>query len=255
MLVIRKEQYERLNSSAAEGFEASLVRHIQEFSPRHMEAIGDEAVREAVKYGVESAKKYGFTLRGPVRFYVELMVMFGSEFATDPFLPWADGVLTNEAIKDQMERADILHEAMSEYLAETAGTDKGKLMTALKKLSKARLEDHQGASDSFESAMLAMIRTAHPEKAAYVGEDKLKDLILRGRGEAAERGIATPKGIALLVVLMFELGHGILNDRFFPWISGTLENEDVTEPDERIKQLREKVQRYLEKTLENLGAK
>src|SRR3982751_6102142 len=98
-----------MESAAAGGFEQTLFEHIKTIAPRHVEVLGDVAAREVVMGGIERAKGHGFIKRGPVRFFVEMMFLFGSEFDTDPLLPWADGVLTNPSIKDEVERADILH--------------------------------------------------------------------------------------------------------------------------------------------------
>jgi hypothetical protein len=77
-------------------------------------------------------------------------------------------------------------------------------------------------------------------------------LIESGKEEARSRSIKSAKGAALLTVLMFQLGHAATRDPLFPWISEALNDESVSDPNERIKNLRAKAVKYSEKTLEHL---
>ena len=146
-----------MGAAASSGFEHDLVEHIKKIAPRHVEVIGDEATYAIVKRGIERAQTHGFTKRGPVRFFVEMIFLFGSEFDTDPLLPWADGVLSNPSIQDEMERADILHEAMLEYVERVAGKDKEHLFASLQRFNKSRLEDYQTQGTNFDSAVKEML--------------------------------------------------------------------------------------------------
>ena len=122
LLCVRAEQMKVLQAKALCNFEDELFGYFKKKAVSMSWTVdGDKAIRETVQSGINRAQKYGFTKRGPVRFFVELLFTFGSEFDTDPLLPWAEGVLNNESIKDQVERAGILREAMLEYLAEMSG--------------------------------------------------------------------------------------------------------------------------------------
>ena len=253
MLVVRKEQIETLSGVAATGFANELVEHVKKFSPRHAQAVGDDAIRKSVDLGLERSRSYGFTKRGTVRFFVELMVMFGRDFDTDPMLPWANGVLTNESIKLEMERADILHDEMMAYLDQTAGRDNEYLFSALRKLERARLEDFQSQGGSFDGAVRSGLKNIYPQKYDYVGEDIINGLIDRGKGAAAARSVTSPHGAALFIVLLFELGHGIFDDPLYPWVSQTLDDESIGNPDERVQRLQARLKAYLDQTLKNLG--
>lgn len=253
MLVIRKEQMAVLEEYAQQGFERELAEHVKEFAPKHSEAIGNDGVQKVVRLGVERARPYGFTKRGPVRFYIEMMCMFGSDFDTDPLLPWAKGVLNNVSIKDQLEKADILHEAMLEYQNEVSGPEKKNLFKALLRLSRTKLEDYQSPGGNFDSAVKAGLKNIYPQKYSYLGEDSINGLIRNGKESAEASSISSPYGTALMIVLIFELGHGVTNDPLYPWVSQTLEDESIADPDERAKRLQTKMKTYLDRTLKNLG--
>ena len=93
MLVIRDQQMQAFAQNAKKQFEAETVPHISRFAPRQFEILGEKTIGQIVSLGIERAEKYGFTNRGPVRFYIELMFMFGSDFDTDPQYPWAAELL------------------------------------------------------------------------------------------------------------------------------------------------------------------
>jgi hypothetical protein len=57
----------------------------------------------------------------------------------------------------------------------------------------------------------------------------------------------------LFINLMFALGHGFATDPQYPWISNTLYNSAVSDPDKRAERLYAKTMVYLDHVLANLG--
>src|SRR6266849_10193118 len=106
---IRPHQADTFSNTALQKFEDEMLEHLQKFSPQHCKVAGEPAVREVIRKGIETAGKYGFTNRGPLRFYIELMFMFGSYFDSDPQYPWAGTVLKDPEVIDQTIRADRLY--------------------------------------------------------------------------------------------------------------------------------------------------
>lgn len=252
MLKIRDEQIKAMADAALQNFEKEMVQHIKEFAPKHSEVIEDEGVREVVRLGIERAGDYGFTKRGPIRFYIELMFMFGSDFDTDFQMPWAEGVLTNDLIKDEMERADFLHEKMLEYLKQVAGENDEYSLKALRKLTKARMENYKVAGGNFNKHTLMALRDIHPQKCEYLGEELLKTLIERARDRAKKHSVTSEKGNALYVALMFALGHGFAGDALFPWVKTTMEDDSIPDPNKRAERLEKKMKIYLKRALKYL---
>lgn len=249
MLVIRKEQMAVLEEYAQQGFERELVEHVKDFAPKHSAAIGDEAVREVVRLGIERSGNYGFSNRGPVRFYVEMMCMFGSDFDTDPQLPWAESVLKNEAVTDQMEKADALFDKMTEYDEAVTGPEKQYYLKALERLSKVRFEDYN-LTGSFDGELARGLKSIYSQKYESLGKEGIENLIARGKTIAAEHSVTSTRGIALFTALAFMIGHGFANDPFFPWISNTL-GEEGTDPNEKAERVTTKMKLYLDEALKS----
>lgn len=77
MLVIKQSQIAQLSELACLRFAATLVDHLAAFSPPLFEAVGAEQMRRVVDFGMARAAAHGFSRQGPVRLYLELMLLFG----------------------------------------------------------------------------------------------------------------------------------------------------------------------------------
>ena len=86
MLQIRKEQMLVFEQDALRRFEDEMVVHSTDFSPL-CEVIGEGQLRVALRRAMARAGGYGFTYRGPIRLFIELMFLCGSAFDTDPQYP------------------------------------------------------------------------------------------------------------------------------------------------------------------------
>ncbi len=249
MIMIRDRQMEVLQSASLQNFENTMVRHIEKFTPPHYRILGEAGVRDVIRLGIERAQQYELTYRGPTRFYIEMMFMFGSFFDTDPQLPWAQHILTDDQIGDQMERSEQLYAKTTDYLEKAAGPESAYSKRALRAIRKRVDDPVSFSTEFFENEMLLEMQRIYPEKYIYVGEMALRDLIREGSQTAKSYSVEKERGVALFVVLMFAIGHGFAEDPLFPWISGTLQNPKIDHPDKRVQRLESKSITYLDHVL------
>lgn len=98
-----------------------MVEHCAARSPGLAAEVGRAQLVAMVRAAIARAAGHGFTLRGPVRLYLELGLLFGSDF--DERCPWAQAWLAPpeagepDPINAQMDRATALHQASLEALA------------------------------------------------------------------------------------------------------------------------------------------
>ena len=88
MLQIREEQmtvFEQGRPAAVRGRDGAFIART--FAPELCEVIGEEQLRVALRQAMARAAGYGFTYRGPIRLFIELMFLCGSAFDTDPQYP------------------------------------------------------------------------------------------------------------------------------------------------------------------------
>ncbi len=141
MLTIRPEQMEVFRKAALQKFEDKLVGHLREYAPRHSEALGGPGIRQVIRLGLDRAAAYGFTTRRTARFYLEMMYLLGSDFDTDPLLPWVAAVLTDPDLADPMTRADRHYDAATTYRAAVFGPDYEHETEALRRAAGKCYED------------------------------------------------------------------------------------------------------------------
>src|SRR5271157_42205 len=245
MLTIRPQQEEAFRQAALRRFEDDMVAHLNKFAPKHCEVIGEPAVRSVIRLGMERAKQYGFTNRGPVRFYLELMFMFGSHFDRDPQLVWASDILNDSGETDQQRRAERLHESTMEYLNGVVGAKREYYLAALRRLNTASLEDFPICGVDAEEVGLRGLKMIYPQKCEFVGEKCLRLLIQHGITLARSYSVATVPGVALFVSLAFALGYGFADDPQFPWVSAVLKDGTVPNPQDLTERLSKRARAYL----------
>ena len=118
-MVIRAEQMRAFEQAARRQFEQEMVAHSKDFSPPLCEVIGDDQLLVALRSAMTRAEGYGFTYRGPIRLFIEMMFLCGSAFDTDPQYKAVGEIL--RASGDQMQRAEQIHELVLDNLGKVSG--------------------------------------------------------------------------------------------------------------------------------------
>jgi hypothetical protein len=247
MWTIRQEQTEAFRQHHLQKFEDEMVEHSKNFAPPICKVIGDEQVRVAIRSAMLRANGYGFTNRGPLRLFIEMMFLCGSSFDTDPQYAVVGRVLRSPA--DQMDRAEQIHLGYLEYLVKVSGPDAVNVRSALSELPALARTPLPFSSDDFVAGLLREMARLFPQKVAYVGEANLRTLIHEATAESQRYHFSTMRQAALLVVLMFAFGHGCTNDPLYPWISRTLRDEKIVSPVARAERLEKKALTWLEHVL------
>ena len=253
MLVISRAQQEVFRSVARTAFEADMVEHLRTRSVFHAQALGDARLKAAVRFGIDRAAARGYSLRGPVRLWLELMFLFGGYFDEDPLLPAAAApVITCDDPDRQMQLAERLHAVACDVLARTSGPDNVHNRAALGRLKSLVSGEWVTQREGLEEQVFSTFALAHPQKIEVLGEGPHRRLIAIAIRQAERRGITTPAGIALFPVLAFIVGSGFARDPLYPWISRTLDSPRPMTPDERAARLERRARTYLRHVLENL---
>jgi hypothetical protein len=249
MWTIRQEQTDAFRQHHLQKFEDQMVVHLEKFAPRHWQVIGEPTGREVIRLGIEQAKKYGFTNRGPVRFYLELMFMFGSYFDTDPQYPWVQAVLRDPEPMDQMVRADRLFDALNDYIAQVTGPKHENVIEALKRLSRTKVEEVAKPGIPLDESAARELQTIYPQTCEYLGEPAVKRLIRHSFELARVYGFDTTHGRLLMVGLTFFMGHNFPKDPLCAWIGRRLDAKRRPDPAARTEELYAKATLYMKHVL------
>jgi hypothetical protein len=255
VLIIRSEQMRLLCLATLDRFKQDLTRQLADFAPELHALRGEAVFRAVVDQGVARAASYGWTHRGPLRFFVECMAAYGAEFDTDVQIPGLHELLVCPHANGQQWHADQAFAAIERFQIHTRGRDNAYAIEALRRLEPflERLDALRDAS--LEGDLLELMAAIHPEKFEFVGREALGRLIVQARQEAVRLHAATAAGVGLLCGLMFALGHGVARDPLYPWVHDTLARPQAQDARQRIESLRRKTRRYLTATLDHLPAR
>jgi hypothetical protein len=244
-----------LRLSALDLFKEDLLQHLSRFAPELHALRGDEVFRHLIDEGVARAARYGFTNRGPLRFFLECMLSYGAEFDTDVQIRGLQESLVHQHANGQEWHADQAFAAIERYQIQTRGPGNDHAIQALRRLGPFLERLDSLADGSLETDLFALMARVYPQKFEFVGQERLRGLIAEARQEAARFNMATAAGAGLLCGLMFALGHGISRDALYPWVRTTLTQPPVQDAARRIERLRRKTRIYLKATLNNLPAR
>lgn len=250
-MIIRKAQIDELGQVTMQIFEDEMVAHLAEFSPALFNVIKEEQMRAVVKSGIKRAEQYGFTFRGPIRLFLEMMLLYGSHFDSDPQYPWAVEILQKDL--PQMERAEQLHEKILDYQKEVSGEKAVNTRKALRDLLAMTKNPPESSPKTFGADIRREMNRAYPQKVKYIGDEAVTEIIREGSEEGEKYNFQNVRARGLLVVLRFAFGHGCTDDLLYPWISRTLRDERIIDPEARAKRLEKKAVTWLEHVINNLG--
>jgi hypothetical protein len=95
--IVRKEQMDAFGELMRKGFEDRMVVHLNEVLPSRSAELGEEKLREEIRFGMESAASYEIVTERDVARYIDLMFLLGRDFDASPATPWARPILTDKS--------------------------------------------------------------------------------------------------------------------------------------------------------------
>ena len=252
MLTIRKDQVKVFEEQRLITFVDEMVQHISGFTPEQFKIIGEPDIRKIITLGIKRAESYGFNLRGPVKFYLEMMFMLGSDFDTDPQYYCIREILADNHEKNQIKRADLLYDKVIDFLDKMLGENYEYEIGALKKFVKIPFDDFQSFNREDPVKFAIKLKEIFPEKVKLINGRAFIQLHEHAFTVARKYGIADDGGIAISFSLMFTFGHGCFTDQQYPWIANTINGSAGISAVEINQRLHAKMMIFFEKALKNL---
>ncbi len=230
-----------------------MMAHARAYQPLLCNTLSDDELRPGVIGLVEKAIARGFETRGQARLFVELGLIFGYHFETDPQYPWIAEILkgTKEPFPELKARA--LHRRANAYMEAVFGKDGEHAMAARRQLQ-GRVDFETPKEDELDTFLLGTLEQLHPQKFAEVGETPLRALIAKARRTAARWEMVGPRPVGLVAILMSQFGHGCDHDPFYPWIARSINHERLPDGTARAKRLEQRARTWLRVVLERADA-
>ncbi len=235
MPVIRSDQMKVFEDAAKAKFQDWVLTHLREHFANYCEVLGEQPMRELIRHGCREAEEQGFVTEHEIALFIDLMVMLGSGFATDPQLPWAAEILTKESIASPTERIDKTYEAAMAYIDRVIGKDKVFPMDAWAGAYRWRIpEASEWSSRGRDPILLEQFSQWWPRKAEALGPTLLARLIRHAGQSAQQVRIVSLRGVGVFAGLMFLLGHHFHRDPAMAWAGRALADLAATNEGERV---------------------
>ena len=249
MLVIRKQQQQALQEYMLEQYQDRTLAHFQQFFPRHCEIIGDESMKNMIRFGVDRAKRQNISGECNVILYTSLMLLFGSYFDQDPQYPWAVRVLKDKSLTEETERAERLYDIGVQEWEHMAGPDNADLVRAIARISKLSFEELVKTSSQ---SLPALLKRLYPQKAERLGARAINDLLREARRRSQKYKLDPGSGHVVITAIALLFGNGFDEDPMFPWASQALDSPDLN-PGERGRTLYDHAMTYAQTWLSHVG--
>src|SRR4051794_13012162 len=124
------------------------------------------------------------------------MISFGSNFDSDPQLPWAAETLNDRSSTDQMLLAGRLFDQTHDYYQNVMGPDNSYGIEAVRRIIESSTEEFAGTG-TFADRMSRSLARIYPQKFNYIGDRVGRTLIDRGSKAAETYAITNQLGTGL----------------------------------------------------------
>ena len=246
---VRSEQLQVFEQSARARSHGRLLLHARSFSPLITKPLDDDTMRRLVEKSVAKANRYRMFDHGYVTFYLELMLSLGSDFDTDPQISWAGEALRSRFIRNESELADELNIRMQLYSEEVIGPKHLHFHRAVGHFAEI-LSKPESIEKSLKAGTPGMLKLAYPEKYIHAGEHAMRQVIRESEDAANEHYLPSPIGGAIIALLMFGMGYGVLTDNAYPWIVETLSDPSESASYHKIQNLCDNARKFYDRILD-----
>ncbi|MDR0218921.1 MAG: hypothetical protein LBI71_08580 [Enterobacteriaceae bacterium] len=247
---INEEQWNMLKNNSLNAYIDELIVHCNESYPYLEIKSGQNGLKEALKIAVEKAKNKGFDQRGPVQFYIDLQILFGTEFQTDPQYSWIKTILDNNVNIGQIEKTTLLYHEVTQYLNAVHGEQDEYLKASIIKFQNINIEHLNVQWNTYESNIYSLLKSLFPQKYRFIQQNDIKKLIQFSVEKSNQYHIENANKSAFLVLTMFLLGHEFDQDIFLPNLNARLFKQYYFDTDSFIMELERQVKDYLKSLLQ-----
>ena len=116
MLILRKEHLTAFEATAASLFAARVIAHAKAVWAGECGELGDPAVADLVRNGIQRAAALGLSSEHDVVRFVDLSFILAKDFDTHPLAGWARPILADPKSAPRA-KLDLLYQRMEQEFA------------------------------------------------------------------------------------------------------------------------------------------
>jgi len=241
---IARLSQDAFKQAAIHQFIDEMVEHLSQWGRPYSISMGVPALRNIATTGLQRSNMHGFRDAISAKLFIELAMLFGSEFDVDPLLPWASHSLNSMKYLSEHELAFELFRRSTDYLTDVFGPSGIYARNAIELGMGYQLDDFPDDNESFVEKMLDLLGMIYPQRLAIAGKDAAISFVEQCRISISSWSACVPKSAAVVTCLSFTLGYGALRDPRFPKIRQILDSTNM-EPSLRTTTLFSFLQNYL----------
>lgn len=217
---ITNDQLKKLDDQAFELYISELIEHCELCYPKLVDYITPTELRVILANEVKKIKQQGVNQRASVRFQIDLKIIFGAGFKTDPQYEWIRKWLEQNAHYSQLEQADFLFYDCVDYLQTVYGENNINKYRTESQLEHFDLKSYTLTKENFDRDILAILKDLYPKKAELAGDNALKNLITQSKLTASTQfSCKYIDQYAYFIIMSYLYGHQFYNDPFLPNIT------------------------------------
>ena len=116
MLKLRKEHLEAFEAQVVSLFASRVMAHVKVVWPAECGELGDAAVADMVRSGIQRAATLGLVSEHDVVRFVDLAFILAKDFETHPLVVWTRPILADRKLAAEA-KMDRLYQRMEEEFA------------------------------------------------------------------------------------------------------------------------------------------
>lgn len=219
-------------------FKKSLPDHVREYFPTVADVCGPAGIERIVDAAMNAAHERGFVGRASARSYLDMALLLGADFATDPLLgfaaphldwararealrvargddpAWPRGVVADDDEPDPIDMLEGLYNDAWKWLDMVAGDNFVHLYKALVRLRRM-LDAPPAIAPDDAAALAALCETVYPEKAEGASPAAMTAFFAETGRRARLDGVGAGAGVAVYAAHCFIGGVGAFRDPAF----------------------------------------
>jgi len=213
-----------------------FIIHCRKMFPSLVTLQRKEHLRPYIEQSVELAKKAGFTQRGPVCVYMDMMIILGVGFERDPLHAWlAPDALTDSS--SQLEKSMALYAALKNYLNTVYGEQGMFFEESLQRLRHITINTLPVNPDSYSENVHALLHALYPQRYDFIGYDAINAWLSFTDVRMKNAGITKAKHKAYMALIMFLFGYQFDQGCFRNALNLVTQSSAFSQPDNRLHEI------------------
>ncbi|MBS1614698.1 MAG: hypothetical protein JST06_01115 [Bacteroidetes bacterium] len=249
-MIILNSQLKALEAFRLATFRPRMVQHLSNHFRELTMLCGEEGLVKIIDDAASLIQPLGLKTNTEVCIFIDLCVMLGRGFDTDPLLSWTAQIL-GKPEADKPVLMEKLMNAAVKFRTQVLGDDLQPPTAVYERMIQADYDEVEDRIKGLsQPGFLEYLDALWPEKFAVIDESGIGPLQAESIALAKRYGITSPEGAQYVCVLMFLLGHHFDRDFQYEWLINILNDPKYDTEYYKLCSLHFTLQKYFEAMME-----